>query len=129
MSTTASESTRSSKPGSAEVPPPGKWHETFRRITQGNAIISVLAVFLALIVGGIMIAFTDEDVQAASAYFFARPMDTIAAVWDAVSGAYVALFLTSTGGLTGASLDELPRSICAGVSPSPNRFIATWNSS
>ena len=48
MSTTASESTRSSKPGSAEVPPPGKWHETFRRITQGNAIISVLAVFLAL---------------------------------------------------------------------------------
>ena len=92
MSTTASESTRSSKPGPAEVPPPGKWHETFRRITQGNAIISVLAVFLALIVGGIMIAFTDEDVQAASAYFFARPMDTIAAVWDAVSGAYVALF-------------------------------------
>ena len=92
MSTTASESTRSSKPGLEEVPPPGKWHETFRRITQGNAIISVLAVLLALIVGGIMIAFTDEDVQAASAYFFARPMDTIAAVWDAVSGAYIALF-------------------------------------
>ncbi|OJV95716.1 MAG: ABC transporter permease [Microbacterium sp. 67-17] len=61
-------------------------------MTQGNAIISVLAVLLALIVGGIMIAFTDEDVQAASAYFFARPMDTIAAVWDAVSGAYIALF-------------------------------------
>ncbi|WP_341577835.1 ABC transporter permease [Microbacterium schleiferi] len=92
MSTTASEPTRSSKPGLEEVPPPGKWHETFRRITQGNAIISVLAVLLALIVGGIMIAFTDEDVQAASAYFFARPMDTIAAVWDAVSGAYIALF-------------------------------------
>tara|TARA_B100000378_G_scaffold182759_1_gene147854 strand:+ start:1459 stop:2754 length:1296 start_codon:yes stop_codon:yes gene_type:complete len=92
MSTTASEPTRSSKPGPEEVPPPGKWHETFRRITQGNAIISVLAVLLALIVGGIMIAFTDEDVQAASAYFFARPMDTIAAVWNAVSGAYIALF-------------------------------------
>jgi len=52
----------------------------------------VLAVFLALLVGGIMIAFTDEDVQAASGYFFARPMDTIVAVWDAVSGAYIALF-------------------------------------
>lgn len=75
-----------------EVPPPGKWHETFRRITQGNAIISVLAIVLALIVGGIMIAATDENVQAASAYFFARPGDTIAAVWDAVSGAYIALF-------------------------------------
>lgn len=92
MSTTTSEPARSSKPGPEEVPPPGKWHETFRRITQGNAIISVLAVVLALIVGGIMIAFTDEDVQAASVYFFARPGDTIVAVWDAVSGAYIALF-------------------------------------
>ena len=67
---------------------PSKWHSTFLQITQGNAIISVLAVVLALIVGGIMIAFTDEDVQAAAGYFFARPMDTIVAAWDAVWGAY-----------------------------------------
>lgn len=84
-------------PGSApmvqpEAPEPSKWHKTFLQITQGNAIISVLAVVLALIVGGIMIAFTDEDVQAASQYFFARPLDTIVAIWDAVSGAYIALF-------------------------------------
>ena len=95
MSATTSGPTRRSPQApldTAEVPPPGKWHETFRRITQGNAIISVLAVLLALVVGGIMIAFTDEDVQAASRYFFARPGDTIAAVWDAVSGAYIALF-------------------------------------
>jgi general nucleoside transport system permease protein len=71
---------------------PSKWHTTFLQITQGNAIISVLAVFLALLVGGIMIAFTDEDVQAASGYFFARPLDTIAAIWDSVAGAYIALF-------------------------------------
>jgi len=71
---------------------PSKWHNTFLRITQGNAIISVLAVLLALIVGGIMIAFTDEDVQSASKYFFARPMDTVVAVWQSVSGAYIALF-------------------------------------
>lgn len=84
-------------PGSAplvqkEAPEPSKWHDTFLKITQGNAIISVLAVLLALIVGGIMIAFTDEEVQTASKYFFARPGDTIAAVWSAVSGAYIALF-------------------------------------
>nr|WP_315266369.1 ABC transporter permease [Microbacterium lemovicicum] len=81
---------------SAQLPvepaPPSKWHDTFLKITQGNAIISVLAVVLALLVGGVMIAFTDEDVQAASGYFFARPGDTIAAVWNAVSGAYIALF-------------------------------------
>ena len=59
---------------------PSKWHSTFLQITQGNALISVLAVVLALIVGGIMIAFTDEDVQAAAQYFFARPMDTSVAI-------------------------------------------------
>ncbi|BDV29986.1 ABC transporter permease [Microbacterium terricola] len=75
-----------------KIEPPSKWHDTWVRITQGNAIISVLAIVLALIVGGIMIAFTDEDVQEASAYFFARPMDTISAAWDAVFGAYSALF-------------------------------------
>lgn len=79
------------KPPAPEVEP-SIWHRTFLQITQGNAIISVLAVLLALIVGGIMIAFTDEDVQAAAGYFFARPLDTIAAVWDAVAGAYIALF-------------------------------------
>jgi general nucleoside transport system permease protein len=78
-----------------EAPPPSKWHTTFLQITQGNAIISVLAVVLALIVGGIMIALTDEDVQAAAGYFFSRPGDTFAAIWDAVSGAYVALFQSS----------------------------------
>ena len=34
----------------------------------------------------------NEDVQAASVYFFARPGDTVIAVWQAVSGAYIALF-------------------------------------
>jgi ABC-type uncharacterized transport system permease subunit len=40
----------------------------------------------------VLIAFTDPDVQKASGYFFARPMDTIAAIWTAVSGAYISLF-------------------------------------
>lgn len=71
---------------------PSKWHRTFTEITQGSAIISVLAVVLALLVGGVMIAFTDKTVQESAGYFFARPLDTIAAVWNAVIGAYVALF-------------------------------------
>ncbi|MEV8024384.1 ABC transporter permease [Microbacterium sp. NPDC080220] len=62
------------------------------QITQGSAIISVLAVVLALIAGGVMIAATDDGVQAASGYFFARPGDTFVAIWQAVSGAYGALF-------------------------------------
>ena len=39
-----------------------------------------------------MIAFTDEDVQAAAGYFFARPGDTLVAIWEPSSGAYSALF-------------------------------------
>jgi ABC-type uncharacterized transport system permease subunit len=80
-------------PGTAaDVPPPSRWHTMLHQIATGNAIISVLAVVLALLVGAIMIAFTDERVQAASGYFFARPGDTLAAIWESVAGAYSALF-------------------------------------
>ena len=90
----------------AAPPPPSKWHTTFLRITQGNALTSVLAIVLALVIGGIMIAVTDENVQAASAYFFARPLDTLAAAWNAVSGAYVALFEGSIYNFGAASFDR-----------------------
>ncbi|WP_394551117.1 ABC transporter permease [Agromyces sp. MMS24-JH15] len=76
----------------AEPEPPTRWQRALHEIATGNAIISVLAIVLAMIVGGIMIAFTDEDVQAAAVYFFARPSDTIVAIWEAVAGAYIALF-------------------------------------
>ena len=80
-------------PGTAaDVPPPSRWHTMLHQIATGNAIISVLAVVLALLVGAIMIAFTDERVQAASGYFFARPGDTLVAIWESVAGAYSALF-------------------------------------
>jgi simple sugar transport system permease protein len=75
-----------------EPEPASQWHQTWQKVTQGNAIISVLAVLLALIVGGIMIAFTDDRVQETAVYFFARPQDMLLAVWQSVSGAYVALF-------------------------------------
>lgn len=71
---------------------PSRWRIALQRVVTGNAIISVFAVIAAVIVGSIMIAFTDADVQAASGYFFARPGDTLAAIWSAVSGAYAALF-------------------------------------
>jgi ABC-type uncharacterized transport system permease subunit len=76
----------------ADVPPPSRWHRLLTEITTGNAIISVLAVVLALLVGAIMIAFTDERVQETSVYFFARPSDMLFAIWDSVAGAYSALF-------------------------------------
>ncbi|MDN4639235.1 ABC transporter permease [Agreia sp. PsM10] len=69
-----------------------RWHGVMREIVGGSAMISVLAVVLAMLAGGILIALTDDKVSAAAGYFFARPGDLVKAVWDSVSGAYTALF-------------------------------------
>lgn len=62
-----------------------------REIASGSALVSVLAVVLALVVSGVLIAVTDEQVRAAAPYFASRPGDTLTAAWDAVTGAYRAL--------------------------------------
>ncbi|MDN3309977.1 ABC transporter permease [Microbacterium oryzae] len=69
-----------------------RWHVALTQITRANGTIIVLAILLSFVIGGIMIAVTDPAVQEASGYFFARPVDTLAAIWDAVAGAYAALF-------------------------------------
>ena len=71
---------------------PTRWNSALQRIATGNGMISVLSVILALVAGSIMIAFTDSEVQRTAGYFFARPGDMLLAVWESISGAYVALF-------------------------------------
>ena len=73
-------------------PEESRWRIAARDIASGNAIISVLAVVIALVVGAILIASTDDDVQAAAGYFVSRPSDLLSAVGSAVSGAYSSLF-------------------------------------
>jgi len=68
------------------------WRDVGRRITQGPVLTSVLAVVIALLVGAVLIAAADSQVQAAAAYLFARPGDFFAAVGGKVAGAYAALF-------------------------------------
>jgi simple sugar transport system permease protein len=69
-----------------------RFGNVLREIATGNVLISFLAIVLAIVIGGILIAATDEDVQSSAGYFFSRPGDMLGAVWEAVSGAYVALF-------------------------------------
>jgi ABC-type uncharacterized transport system permease subunit len=80
----------------------------FREIVSGNALLSVLAVVLALIVGAVLIAFTDETVQASAGYFFSRPSDLLTAVWQSVSGAYSSLF---QGAIYNFRADDFARGI------------------
>lgn len=87
----------------AGVPAPSRWRAAFTKITTGNAIISLFAVLAAVFVGSIMIASTDKGVQEAAGYFFSRPGDTFAAIWESVSGAYIALFKGSIYNFTADS--------------------------
>jgi simple sugar transport system permease protein len=76
--------------GTSEPPPAA--NRVLHEVLSSSWLISVLAVVVALVVGAVLIAATDPDVQAKAAYFFARPGDTLAAIWDAVAGAYISLF-------------------------------------
>lgn len=77
---------------SDETEPEARWRTTFREIATGNALVAVLAVLIAVVVGSLMIVVTNEEVRTASGYFMARPSDTFQAAWDAINGAYTALF-------------------------------------
>lgn len=76
----------------AELHPEDDGGSVLRRIVSGNALVSVLSVVMALIVGGLLIALTNEEVGNAASYFFSRPTDLFAAAWSAASSAYIALF-------------------------------------
>ncbi|MBP1234649.1 simple sugar transport system permease protein [Arthrobacter sp. PvP102] len=75
-----------------------------RRIFTGSGMVSVLAVLLALILGGLLIASTDKQVGATASYLFARPSDFLSAVWTAATRSYVALFQGSVFNPRGSSV-------------------------
>ena len=87
--TTTAPSAKEPTPEHDERP---RGNQVLSDILNGSFVISILAVLFALVIGGILIAVTNEDVLAASGYFFAAPGDTFGAIWNAVSGAYGALF-------------------------------------
>ena len=73
-------------------PDNGQWHHVMRSITTGNALVGVLAVVLAVLVGSLLILLTDDQVRSTAGYITARPTDFLYASRDAITGAYSALF-------------------------------------
>ncbi|HWL60226.1 MAG TPA: ABC transporter permease [Microbacteriaceae bacterium] len=71
---------------------PSRMNAALQRILNGNWLVGIVAVVLSILVGSVLIAVTDSGVQAAAGYFFARPLDTIAAIWESIAGAYAAFF-------------------------------------
>ncbi|MCF6378775.1 ABC transporter permease [Nocardioides KLBMP 9356] len=80
------------RPQDAETTDDSRSRSLLREIASGNALAGVLAVVLAVLVGSVMIAATDETVRETAGYVTARPSDFFNAVWEAVSGAYNAMF-------------------------------------
>jgi general nucleoside transport system permease protein len=62
-------------------------------VTQGSsAVVTILAIFLALVVGGVLIVFSDPVVTRAWQSLFADPGYTFSQTWDSVSFAYSQMF-------------------------------------
>jgi general nucleoside transport system permease protein len=62
-------------------------------VTQGSsAVVTILAIFLALVVGGILIVFSDPVVTTAWSHFFQAPGNALGQTWDSVSFAYSQMF-------------------------------------
>ena len=81
-------------------------------------VLTTLAAFvLALMVGALLMIFSDTEVRSKYAYFFGAPGDALGASWDKVSAAYGALLQGSLGGylpITETTAQAAPL-ICAGL--------------
>jgi ABC-type uncharacterized transport system permease subunit len=83
----------------AGSPPPGRdrprelGSAIIDAITHGSpAVVTILAIFTALVLGGLLIAFSDTTVLHAWSSFFSAPGTAISAAWRSVASAYSALF-------------------------------------
>ncbi len=72
-------------------PPSSRRARLVNDFLTSSILVSVLAVVIALVIGGVLIAAAEESVQDSLAYIGSRPSDFFSSAWGAVSGAYQAL--------------------------------------
>ena len=100
--TSSGESMTSAEGTSPSQAPPGTPHGGDRpnlgvrlldAVRYGNtAVLTLLALLVAMAVGAVLIAVADPATRTAAQYFFSAPMDTLSAAAQAVGGGYAALF-------------------------------------
>ncbi|HJY68120.1 MAG TPA: hypothetical protein VJ254_15445, partial [Streptosporangiaceae bacterium] len=72
---------------------PGRARLILNAVMEGNSfIVTVLALVAALVVGGLINAFSNTTVLHAWGNFFSAPGHAISLAWDTAVGAYVELF-------------------------------------
>ncbi len=86
--------------GSSPGPPKPSAGEAGRSVAKAlldavlegsSVVVTILAIFLAFVVGGLLIAFTDPTVLHAWGSFFSNPGNALAQTWDSAAGAYSAM--------------------------------------
>ena len=92
------------------TPPEPRTARFVRELTTGSAMITVLAIVVALVIGAVLIVATDSGTLDAVPYFFGRPSATFRAIGTAVGGGYAALF-------RGGIYDFTQTSFSAGIQP------------
>jgi general nucleoside transport system permease protein len=88
-------------------PPPGRsFASRFLEelISPSPVLMTLLAIFTALVVGAVLIVFSDEHVLSTWGYFFAAPGDALSASWHVITAAYGALLSGAVG--SGSALSE-----------------------
>ncbi|WP_146340305.1 ABC transporter permease [Nesterenkonia sp. NBAIMH1] len=78
--------------GAALADAESKLARALREMGQSSAVVSLLAVVIALAVGALLILAADPSVRSTMGYFFAQPGDFFLTSWTTVSEAYTALF-------------------------------------
>lgn len=74
------------------------WQRLFvREGFSQTVLIPILAVFTALVIGGLIVAFTNVDTLAAWRSFFHDPLGALVKTWVTIRDAYSAMFLGAFG--------------------------------
>ena len=82
-----------------------------RQIMESSWVVTLFAIVAAMLLGGILIAAADSDVRETAGWVFARPSDFFTAIWDAVAGAYSALFQGAVFNFQGRNFVQMIRPI------------------
>ena len=72
------------EPAPAPQPPKSRWTDSL--------LLTALAIVLALLIGGLMIVFSDDQVRTSLGYFFQAPGDFFSNAWYTLRDSYIALF-------------------------------------
>ncbi len=118
-----SDDTTTTSPGSPGAAGPAEPEDSIEPTARSpiswlpTVIETLVAIAMALVIGALLIALSDDKVIESMRYFFSYPADFFARSWDAISSSYVALVQGAVGswGAISTTLERSAPLICAGL--------------